>query len=337
MQVARWWERLEDQKVHCFLCAQECKIDPDKRGICHVRENRGGQLFSLNYGQIIAEHLDPIEKKPLFHFLPGSLSYSIATVGCNFMCLHCQNSDISQYPRAHQGQIRGDERQPEAIVANALAYHSASISYTYTEPTIFLEYAQDLGRLAREQGLKNVFVSNGFMTAESATALAEFCDGDNIDLKSMRDDFYRKVCKARLQPVLDSIVRLKQLGIWIEVTTLVIPGYNDSMEELTDIAQFIKGVGPDIPWHVTAFYPTFKMMDRPATPVATLRRAREIGLKAGLHHVYTGNIPGEGGENTYCYACQEMLIERLGYTIRGYHLKEGKCPKCQTTIAGVWK
>jgi len=337
MQVARWWERLEDQKVHCFLCAQECKIDPDKRGICHVRENRGGQLFSLNYGRIIAEHLDPIEKKPLFHFLPGSLSYSIATVGCNFMCLHCQNSDISQYPRAHQGQIAGDERQPEAIVANALACHSASISYTYTEPTIFLEYAQDVGRLAREEGLKNVFVSNGFMTAESATALAEFCDGDNLDLKSMRDDFYRKVCKARLQPVLDTIVRLKQLGIWIEVTTLVIPGYNDSMEELTDIAQFIKGVGADIPWHVTAFYPTFKMMDRPATSVATLRRAREIGLKVGLHHVYTGNIRGEGGENTYCHACHELLIERLGYTIRGYHLKEGKCPKCQTTIAGVWK
>jgi len=337
MQVARWWERLEDQKVHCFLCAHECKIDPDKRGLCHVRENREGQLFSLNYGRIIAENLDPIEKKPLFHFLPGSRSYSIATVGCNFMCLHCQNSDISQYPRLHEGQIWGDERQPEAIVANALACHSASISYTYTEPTIFMEYAQDVGRLAREQGLKNVFVSNGFMTEESATALAEFCDGDNIDLKSMRDDFYRKVCKARLQPVLDTIVRLKQLGIWIEVTTLVIPGHNDSMEELTDIAQFIKGAGADIPWHVTAFYPTFKMMDRPATPAATLRRAREIGLKAGLHHVYTGNIPGEGGENTYCYACQELLIERLGYTIRGYHLKEGKCPKCQTTIAGVWK
>jgi pyruvate formate lyase activating enzyme len=328
---------MEDQKVHCFQCAHECKIDPDKRGICQVRENRGGQLFSLNYGRIIAEHLDPIEKKPLFHFLPGSRSYSIATVGCNFMCLHCQNSDISQYPRVHGGQIRGDEREPEVIVAYALASHSASISYTYTEPTIFLEYAQDVGRLARQQGLKNVFVSNGFMTEESATALAEFCDGDNIDLKSIKDDFYRKVCKARLQPVLDTIVRLKQLGIWIEVTTLVIPGHNDSMEELTDIAQFIKGVGADIPWHVTAFYPTFKMMDRPATPVATLRRAREIGLNAGLHHVYTGNIPGEGGENTYCYACQELLIERLGYTIRRYYLKEGKCPKCQTTIAGVWK
>jgi pyruvate formate lyase activating enzyme len=337
MQPARLWEGLEDQKVHCFLCAHECHIDPGKRGICHVRQNRDGQLFSLNYGKIIAEHIDPIEKKPLFHFLPGTRSYSIATVGCNFMCLHCQNYDISQYPRVHGGLIRGDERDPESIVAYALASHSASISYTYTEPTIFLEYAQDVGKMAHEQGMKNVFVSNGFMTEASATALAEFIDGDNIDLKSMRDDFYRKICKARLQPVLDTIVRLKNLGVWIEVTTLVIPGHNDSTEELTEIAQFIKGVGADIPWHVTAFHPTFKMMDRPATPVATLRRAHEIGLKAGLRYVYTGNIPGEKGENTYCYGCQELLIERLGYTIRRYNLQDGKCPKCQTAIDGVWK
>ena len=220
-------------------------------------------------------------------------------------------------------------------MAYALASHSASIAYTYTEPTIFMEYAQDVGKLAHEQGLKNVFVSNGFMTEASAAALAEFVDGDNVDLKSMRDDFYRKICKARLQPVLDTIVRLKQAGVWLEVTTLVIPGHNDSTEELTEIAQFIKGVGVDIPWHVTAFHPTFKMMDRPATPVATLRRAREIGLKAGLRYVYTGNIPpGEGGENTYCYGCQELLIERQGYTIRRYHLKDGKCPKCQTAIDG---
>jgi pyruvate formate lyase activating enzyme len=252
------------------------------------------------------------------------------------MCLHCQNYDISQYPRVHSGKILGDERDPEAIVAYALASHSASISYTYTEPTIFFEYAQDVARLAREHGLRNVFVSNGFMTEASATAAAEFIDGDNLDLKSMQDDFYRKVCKARLQPVLDTITRLKQLGVWVEVTTLVIPGHNDSEAELTEIANFIKGVSPTIPWHVTAFHPTFKMMDRPATPVATLVRAREIGLQAGLRYVYVGNIPGEGGENTYCYACQELLIERLGYTIRRYHLKDGRCPKCQAEIDGVW-
>ncbi len=200
-----------------------------------------------------------------------------------------------------------------------------------------MEYAQDVGKLAREQGLRNVFVSNGFMTEASSAAISEFVDGDNVDLKSMRDDFYRKVCKARLQPVLDTIVRLKKAGVWLEVTTLVIPGHNDSDAELTDIAQFLKGVGPDIPWHVTAFHPTFKMMDRPQTPVATLRRAREIGLQAGLRYVYTGNIPGEGSENTYCYSCHEVLIERLGYSIRRYNLKDGRCPKCQAEIDGVWK
>jgi pyruvate formate lyase activating enzyme len=337
MFEARFYEKLAEEKVHCHLCAHECKIDPGKRGICHTRENLEGTLYSLVYGKVVAENIDPIEKKPLFHFLPGTRSYSIATAGCNFMCLHCQNYDISQYPRLHKGRILGQERDPEAIVAYALASHSASISYTYTEPTIFLEFAQDTARLAREQGLKNVFVSNGFMTPESASALAEIIDGDNIDLKSFKDDFYRKVCKARLKPVLDTIVRLKEAGVWLEVTTLIIPGHNDSEAELKEIAHFIKDVGAGIPWHVTAFHPTFKMMDRPATPVATLRKAREIGLKAGLRHVYTGNIPGEGGENTTCYACKELLIERLGYSIRRYNLKDGKCPQCQAEIDGVWK
>jgi pyruvate formate lyase activating enzyme len=337
MFEARFYEKLTDHKVQCHLCAHECKIDPGKRGLCHTRENQDGTLYTLVYGKVIAEHIDPIEKKPLFHFLPGTRSYSIATVGCNFMCLHCQNYDISQYPRIHGGRVIGDEREPEAIVAYALASHCASISYTYTEPTIFMEYAQDVGRLAHAQGLRNVFVSNGFMTEASAAALAEFIDGDNIDLKSFQDDFYRKVCKARLQPVLDTIVRLKKAGVWIEVTTLVIPGLNDDPAELTDIAQFIKSLDAGIPWHVTAFYPTFKMMDRPRTPVDTLVKAREIGLKTGLRYVYTGNIPGDQGENTYCYACQELLIERLGYTIQRYHLKDGNCPKCQAPIDGVWK
>jgi len=339
MQEARFYEKVEDQKVQCHLCAHECKIDPGKRGICHVRENREGTLYTLVYGRLIAQNVDPIEKKPLFHFLPGTRSFSIATVGCNFMCLHCQNYDISQYPRAHQGQVMGEERTPEEVVGDALATHCASISYTYTEPTIFMEFAQDTARLAREHGLKNVFVSNGFMTPQSATALGECIDGDNLDLKSMRDEFYRKVCKARLQPVLDTIQRLHAAGVWLEVTTLVIPGHNDSDGELTEIAQFIKGVNPGIPWHVTAFHPTFKMMDRPRTPAQTLKKARDIGLNAGLRYVYTGNIPGilEGTESTYCYACKELLIERLGYSIQKYNLKEGKCPKCEAVIDGVWK
>jgi pyruvate formate lyase activating enzyme len=285
---------------------------------------------------VVAENIDPIEKKPLFHFLPGSRSYSIATAGCNFMCLHCQNYDISEYPRRHHGKIPGTRRTPEDIVREAKAHRCATISYTYTEPTIFMEFALDTARLAKEQGIRNVFVSNGFMTEESATAMAEVIDGDNIDLKSFRDDFYRKVCKARLQPVLENIQRLKRLGLWLEVTTLVIPGLNDSEEELTEIAQFIKGVGPEIPWHVSAFYPTHQMLDRPRTPAATLLKARDIGLEAGLRYVYTGNIPGQGGENTYCYSCGELVIERLGYSIKGFILQDGKCPKCQAAIDGVW-
>lgn len=336
MQEARFYEKVEDDKVKCHLCAHECKIDPGKRGICAVRENQKGTLYSLVYGMVVAENIDPIEKKPLFHFLPGSRSYSIATGGCNFMCLNCQNFDISQYPKRHEGRIPGTERSPEAIVREAKANRCSTISYTYTEPTIFLEFALDTARLAREQGIRNVFVSNGFMTEASARGMAEFIDADNIDLKSFRDDFYRKVCKARLQPVLDTIARLKGLGLWIEVTTLVIPGLNDSDEELSQIAHFIKDLDPGIPWHVSAFYPTYKMLDRPRTPAATLLRARDLGLKAGLRYVYTGNIPGQGGESTYCYQCGELLIDRVGYTIRGFVLQEGKCPKCQATIDGVW-
>ncbi len=337
MIEARFYEKVEDQKAQCHLCAHECKIDPDKRGICHVRENQDGTLYSLVYGRVIAENVDPIEKKPLFHFLPGSRSYSIATIGCNFMCLHCQNYDISQYPRRHEGRIIGEERTPQQIVDYAIASRSSSISYTYTEPTIFMEFAQDVGHLAREKGLRNVFVSNGFMTEQSAKALAQFVDADNIDLKSFRDDHYRKICKARLKPVLDTIERLKKLGVWLEVTTLVIPGLNDSDEELNQIAHFIKEVGADIPWHVSAFYPTYLMLDRPRTPAATLLKARDIGLKAGLRYVYTGNIPGQEGESTSCYQCGELLIDRIGYTIRGFILEDGKCPKCRAEIDGVWK
>jgi pyruvate formate lyase activating enzyme len=337
MQEARFYEKAADGRVHCHLCAHECKIEPGKRGICQVRENREGTLYSLVYGMLVAENLDPIEKKPLFHFLPGSRSYSIATGGCNFQCLHCQNYDISQFPRRHEGRIPGVPRTPEAIVAAAAQNRAATISYTYTEPTIFMEFALDTARLAKARGIRNVFVSNGFMTEVSATAMAEVIDADNVDLKSFREDFYRKVCKAKLQPVLDTIARLKRLGVWLEVTTLVIPGLNDSEEELREIAEFIKGVGPEIPWHVSAFYPTYQMLDRPRTPAATLLQARDLGLAAGLRYVYTGNIPGQGGENTYCYSCGELLIERLGYSIRGFILQEGKCPKCGTAIDGVWQ
>ena len=334
---ARFWKKLGDRRIECELCPKHCKVDDRERGFCGVRENRGGEYVTLVWGQPCAVHVDPIEKKPLFHFLPGSTSYSIATVGCNFQCEHCQNFDISQFPRYEKRDIPGQDTAPAQIVAGAKNRGCASISYTYTEPTIFGEYAYDTAMLAKEAGIRNVFVSNGFMSEKSAKILGQVLDADNIDLKSFSDSFYRKVCKARLQPVLDTIQRMKELGVWVEVTTLIIPGLNDSDQELKDLAGFIKKVGADIPWHVSAFYPTYKMLDRPRTPVETLRRARQIGLTAGLRYVYTGNIPGEDGEKTFCYACGAVVIDRVGYTIRRNYLKDGKCAQCGAAIDGVWQ
>jgi pyruvate formate lyase activating enzyme len=336
MQPARFYDKLRDDKVKCHLCAHECTIDPGRRGICAVRENRAGTLYSLVYGRLISGNTDPIEKKPLYHFLPGSRSYSIATVGCNFRCKHCQNYDISQYPQRHDNEIAGEPTTPAQVVERALASGSASIAYTYTEPTIFAEFCYDTALLARQKGLRNVFVSNGFMTETSATAMATVIDGDNIDLKSFSDDFYRKICKAKLKPVLETIARMKALGVWVEVTTLIIPGLNDSDDELRDIAQFLHATGPEIPWHVTAFYPTYKLRDRPPTPLETLRRARQIGLAAGLRYVYTGNIPDDPGENTFCPGCNELLIARRGFTVRQNRLADGACPGCGARIDGVW-
>ncbi len=336
MKEAYLYQRQEDKSVKCNLCSHRCKIKPGRRGICQVRENRDGTLESLVYGKLISQNVDPIEKKPLFHFLPGSRSYSISTVGCNFQCLHCQNWQISQFPRFNNGAITGQDATPAQVVQDAITSGSKSISYTYVEPTIFYEFAYDTGVKAREKGLKNVFVSNGYMTPETCEHSTQFLDAINIDLKAFTDKFYKEVCKARLEPVPDSIKLMHELGIWVEVTTLIIPGWNDTDAELREIARFIKGVSESIPWHVTAFHPTYKMLDRPPTPVETLRRAREIGLEEGLKYVYEGNIPGEGGENTYCPSCGEMVIARYGFSILENKLEQGKCPKCSEAIDGVW-
>lgn len=333
MKEAMFYERLGEGKVRCFLCAQHCIISPGKRGICAVRENMDGTLYSLVYGKVVARHIDPIEKKPLFHFYPGSRSYSIATVGCNFRCLHCQNYDISQYPKVYP-DIPGEEMTPEDVVREAEITGCESISYTYTEPTIFFEFAYDCARLAHEKGIKNVFVSNGYTSPEATKTIAPYLDGNNIDLKG-DDNFYKKVAGARLQPVLDTIKLMKELGVWVEVTTLIIPRYNDSDEFLKWVAEFIKSVDPSMPWHVTQFYPTYKLTDQPRTPISTLRRAREIGLKAGLKYVYEGNVPGEGGENTYCPACGELLIERFGFSLTTIKMKNSKCSNCGTKIEGI--
>ena len=336
MKKALFYKSGEDSTVSCNLCHHHCSLKDGQRGICGVRENIGGVLYSLVYNKIVAEHVDPIEKKPLFHFLPGSTSYSISTVGCNFRCQHCQNYEISQFPHQHNTIIAGQYRTPEEIVSSAIQAGCRSLSYTYVEPTIFYEFAYDCAVLAHEQGLKNVFVSNGYMDEKVTRHMSGVIDAINIDIKAFGDKFYTKVCGARLAPVLDNVRLFKSLGIWLEITTLIIPGWNDSAEELQKIARFIKEVDPYIPWHVTAFYPTFKMLDRPATGTEILQKARDIGLQEGLSYVYEGNIPGHGGENTYCPACGKKLISRSGYRINSCLVEQGKCPWCQELIDGVW-
>lgn len=334
MREAMLWEKLGEGKVHCFLCSHHCKVLHGKRGICGVRENVGGKLYTLVYDRVVARNVDPIEKKPLFHFQPGSFSFSIATPGCNFRCQHCQNADISQMPHdAHI--IMGEAISPETLVDTAKRANCKSISYTYTEPTIFFELAYDTAKLAAREGLKNVFVTNGYITREALETIKPYLHAANIDLKSFSDAFYRKVCGARLEKVLDAIRLYHEFGIWIEITTLVIPGHNDSPDELKAIAGFIASVDKAIPWHVTQFHPTYKLTDQPRTPVETLRMAREIGLSAGLRYVYEGNVPGEGGENTYCPKCKKLLIKRYGYIISEKNIRDGACAYCNAPLDGV--
>lgn len=335
MKEALLYEKKENQKVHCHLCSHYCLIAPGRRGICGVRENQEGVLYSLVYGKLIARHLDPIEKKPLFHFLPGSRSYSIATVGCNFKCLNCQNADISQAP-IEANFIDGEKALPDEVLAAALKTNCQSISYTYTEPTIFFEFVYETSALAREKGLKNILVTNGYMSREMLEMYHPYLDAANVDLKSFSDDFYKKICGARLEPVLENLKLMKKYGIWIEVTTLVIPTLNDSAEEFQKIADFIsKELGPDVPWHLSAFHPNYKLMNLSPTSLKILTQAFEIGKKAGLKYVYLGNVPGEG-ETTTCAKCGRGLIKRFGFSVLENNLQEGKCKFCGTPAAGRW-
>jgi len=334
MKEAMFFEKLDDKRVKCNLCRHHCVIEDGKKGICRVRENHGGVLYSLVYRKLISENIDPIEKKPLYHFYPGTTSFSVATVGCNFRCLNCQNYEISQLPKGI-GQIVGRDVAPEKIVEDALSHSCKSIAYTYTEPTIFFEYAYEIAKIATQKSLKNVFVTNGYTTREALTTIKPFLHAANVDLKSFSDETYKKLCGARLENVLDCIRSYKEMGIWIEITTLVIPEINDSESELRQIAEFIKSVGPEIPWHVSRFYPRYRLIEKPPTPVDTLRMAREIGLEVGLRYVYEGNVPGEGGENTYCYTCKKVLIKRYGYQIIENNIVDLKCPECNTTIDGI--
>jgi pyruvate formate lyase activating enzyme len=318
------WEPLEDGLVHCFLCAQECRIRPGRTGVCGVRENRDGTLYTLVFGEVVALNVDPIEKKPLFHFLPGTQAFSIATVGCNLRCKFCQNADISQVSKGKTETLHGEPLAPERAVELALDYGCASIAYTYTEPTIFMEYVLAIAPLAMEAGLANVFVSNGYMTPQSRQVILPYLHAANIDLKSFDDRFYRRLCGASLQPVLETIREFHEQGVETEVTTLVVPGENDSNEELRAVAEFLVSVSPDIPWHISRFSPTFELTDRPPTPVESLQRAARIGREAGLRFVYLGNVPGLGAEDTVCPQCNETAIRRSMYEV----VSSGRPDRC---------
>ena len=335
MREANLYETLADNKVRCNLCVHHCVIANGKKGVCQVRENRGGMLFTLVYGQTVAQYIDPIEKKPLFHFFPGSSAYSIATRGCNFRCRWCQNWNISQLPH-EQHLISGHRATPQQIVTAAQNNGCRSIAYTYTEPTIFFEYAYDTAQLAHAAGINNIFVTNGYMTSEMLEAFHPYLDAANVDLKAFRNETYHRFVGASLNPVLDSMKVMKRLGIWLEVTTLVIPGINDDPAELKDAARFVaQELGTDTPWHISRFFPAYKMMDLLPTPIAMLHRAKEIGLEEGLKYVYPGSVLDNGSQDTLCHECGRVLIRRRGFIVSHNRVKDGRCPYCDEPVAGI--
>ncbi len=340
MKLAQFWQ-LKNKKIQCQLCNHYCLIDKGKTGLCGVRKNINGRLYSLVYGRVIAENIDPIEKKPLFHFMPGSLSYSIATVGCNFRCQHCQNADISQYPINEQlkneNLVFGKQMEIKEIITKAKSAGCESIAYTYTEPTIYAEFALDCMKLAKKHGLKNVWVSNGYTSKDAWAKILPYLDAINIDLKFFNNENYLKICGAKLSPILENLKFLNRKKIWLEVTTLIIPGLNDSDKEILNIAQFIKDyLGPETPWHVSRFFPQYKMQDQDATKEKLIYKAYKLGKESGLKYVYGGNIVSDIHENTYCPKCGELIIRRTGYDIDCFD-KKSKCPECGEHIELILK
>lgn len=335
MKEAFLYNKLDNNKVRCNLCAHRCVVNAGKYGICKIRENVDGILYTKVYGRTIAQHIDPIEKKPLYHFYPGSKAYSFATPGCNFRCLFCQNWDISQITNIDILES-GQKATPEQIVRDTKQSNCKSIAYTYTEPTIFFEYSYDTACLAHEAGLQNLYITNGYMTPEMLEMIDPYLDAVNVDLKAFREDTYRKIIGARLQPVLDSLKNIKKTGIWLEVTSLIIPGINDDPKEIQDMADFVAvELGKDVPWHISRFFPAYEMNEVPATPVKTLQMAKEAGLKAGLNYVYIGNVSSVGDTDTKCPLCGHLLIERSVFGVIHNTIKDGQCPKCGLKIAGV--
>ena len=324
----------QGEYVKCQLCPRGCIISEGHRGNCGVRENRGGKLYTMVYGNPCAVNNDPIEKKPLYHFLPGTLAFSIATAGCCLHCLYCQNWDISQM---RPEETTNYDAPPETVVSAALSRQSTSVAYTYSEPTVFYEYMLDTAHLARINGLRNVVISAGYINPDPLHQLCRVVDAIKIDLKGFNQEFYRRVCSAERDPVLESIKIVHQEGVHLEIVNLVVPTLNDDLDELRELARWVRdNVGPDVPLHFTRFQPMYKLTNLPPTPVETLEQAYGIAKEEGLHYVYVGNVPGHPGNNTLCPQCEQLLIARTGFSVTEYHLQDGKCPACGTAIPGVW-
>lgn len=334
MKQALYYKLLKNEIIECQLCPHYCKISNEKVGICKVRQNKDGKLYTLNYAKPVAMHLDPIEKKPLFHFLPGKLVFSIGTVGCNMGCLHCQNWDIS---KATPIEYKTKVVSPEKTVELAIENNSQIIAYTYNEPTVFFEYMLECSKIAKQTALKNIIVSNGYINPKPLEELYQYLDGANIDLKGFSNEFYKKICAAKLEPVLDTLKILVKNKVWVEITNLVIPTKNDDMKEIEEMCKWIKtNLGAGVPLHFSRFHPDYKMLDIEVTPTSTLENAKQIAQKY-LDYVYIGNIITKEHENTYCPKCGELLIQRIGYQIIKNTIVEGKCNKCQHPIPGVWE
>ena len=331
---ARFYKNIDEKTVQCKLCPRGCTLQDGQRSFCRVREPKDGKLYALNYGLVTASHVDPIEKKPLFHFLPGSAIYSIATAGCNFRCKYCQNWSISQFPPE---EVFNEEMTPSDVVNNALKDKCPSIAYTYTEPAIFYEYMFDTAIIARSRGIKNMYHSNGSLNKEPVKELCAYLDAADIDLKSFSQDFYDDVCAGYLETVLDTLKILKENKVWIEITNLIVPTLNDDMTKIRQMCVWIKdNLGDQTPIHFARFYPQYKLENLYPTPESTLKQAHKIANDVGLKFVYIGNIPGNEAENTYCPKCNKALIKRNGYMVLENNLNSGRCKFCQNTIPGVW-
>ena len=331
---AKFYQKLENKKIKCKLCPRECSVGDRERGYCGVRENRGGTYYSLVHSRVCAAHVDPIEKKPLFHYLPGTVAFSLATAGCNVNCKFCQNWDISQ---SRPEQVPAQYAPPQRVAELAKQYSCPTIAFTYSEPVVFAEYLMDAADAGHEAGIRSIVVSNGFIQEDALKTAYGKMDAVKIDLKSFSESYYRQVVTGQLKPVLDSLVTLRKLGKWTEIVYLVLPTLNDSDQEFRGLAQWVKAnLGEDVPLHFTQFHPEYLLKNLPITPVPTLERAKAIADAEGLHYVYIGNVPGHPAQNTYCPKCRKMLVERVGFTAGQMLIQKNHCPFCQQPIPGIW-